>query len=115
MGWNDNLGRLDSITTRTVCRCGAVYSIYEDDGIAGCREIEKANCRFCGQELARHFGNCTGSLLDSSSVPIELKEARHEYDRQIEEYIKKFGYNWRNKKYQKIVDTWHQAINKQFQ
>ena len=116
MGWNDHyFDRLDSTTSKTTCRCGAVYKIYEDDGTAGCREIETVNCKYCGHELARYFGTCTGELLDSSDVPTVLKKARTEYDKQVEEYIRENGYDWGTEKYHKILNTWHEAINNYFQ
>lgn len=68
MGANDHIGRWDAFSHMVTCDCGAVYKIYEDDGVPGCRDIETVECQFCGKELARHFGTCDGYLVDDSKV-----------------------------------------------
>ena len=60
MGHNDHLDNWDTEVYKKTCSCGAVYEITESDGIPGCRSIEKVYCKFCGKELARHFGDCDG-------------------------------------------------------
>ena len=112
MGWNDHMERLDSSQQHTTCRCGAKYSIYEDDGTPGCRDIETVTCKFCGKELARHFGTCEGTLVDDSDVPDTLKKARQEYDTAVQVYIQKNGYNWGTDEYAAILKQWHDAIEK---
>lgn len=75
MGWNDNFGGCDISYCRVVCSCGAVYEIRESDGVPGCRDIESVDCVFCGKELARHYGECDGRLIDDSAVDVDLKQA----------------------------------------
>lgn len=75
MGWNDHLFD-DSYSYKVKCKCGAIYEITENDGVPGCREIEHVYCRFCGEKLAQHFGDCNGRLIDSSLVCNDLKNGR---------------------------------------
>lgn len=69
----NHMDRHDSDTNYTTCKCGAKYEIYTDDGTPGCRDIEKAYCKFCGTELAEHYGTCDAKLIDDSNVSEELK------------------------------------------
>lgn len=76
MGWVDHLLFDSSYDVRhhnVKCDCGAVYRIRESDGVPGSREIETFECRFCGKQLASHFGDCSGELLDDSKVSDDLK------------------------------------------
>lgn len=112
VGWNDHLDGYGDITCRTVvCKCGAVYSIEEGDGVPGCRDIETVDCDFCGAELARHFGDCDGRLIDASNVDVGLKQAKCKRDASISEYISKYGYNWGTPEYMSILDTWHKEVD----
>lgn len=112
MGWIDHIGRFDESRSHVTCRCGAKYSIYEDDGMPGCRDIEIVNCRFCDAELARHFGTCEGTVIDDSAVPDGLKAARKKYDATVQTYIKQHGYNWGTPEYAEILKCWRNAVDK---
>lgn len=68
----------DVVRHKVKCGCGAVYEITESDGIPGCRDIEKFYCSYCGEELASHFGDCSGHLIDDSKVSDDLKRKRNE-------------------------------------
>lgn len=103
MGWNDHFGGSDGCSSEVRCRCGAVYSIYEDDGVPGCRDVETVNCQFCGAELARHFGNCNGRLVDDKQVSDELKCARDEHSAAFRAYVQKNGYAFGTDEYAKIL------------
>lgn len=111
MAKNENTFEQAAIPSGTICKCGAVYRIYEDDGEPGCRAIEIFNCKYCGAELARHFGECEGRLVDDSKVCDSLKNARQEYDRAVESYVQKNGYNWGTDEYHKILEKWHQTVS----
>ena len=74
----NHIERWDVVRSRVTCECGAVYEITESDGIPGCREIEKVYCCYCGEELASHFGDCSGHLIDDSKVSDDLKRKRNE-------------------------------------
>lgn len=112
MGWNDRFGHSGSGGRRVICRCGAKYDIYEDDGTPGCRDIETVNCEFCGVELARHFGTCDGTLADDRGVSKSLKAARKEYDEAVRAYVQKHGHNWGTDEYAEILERWHDAVKR---
>ncbi len=99
-----------TVTTDRTCKCGAVYSISESDGVPGCRSIETFDCKYCCAELARNFGECDGKLIDDSKVCESLKKARQDYDQAVERYVKKHGYNWGTDEYKRILDQWHSMI-----
>lgn len=63
----------DTTCRRVTCKCGAIYDIVESDGIPGCRDVERVYCQFCGEELARHFGDCDGYLISDAAVDGRLK------------------------------------------
>ena len=109
MGWNDNIERWDSTRKTVKCRCGAVYSIYEDDGTPGCRDIETANCEFCGAKLASHFGDCYATLVDDKDVSDALKDARKEFKIAVDNFHKKYGYEF-NDEYKEILNKWHSDV-----
>lgn len=73
MGEFDHIECWDVVRHKVTCDCGAVYEITESDGIPGCRDIESFDCFYCGKELARHFGDCSGCLIDDSNVSDDLK------------------------------------------
>ena len=112
MGWNDHMARLDLSRSHVTCRCGAKYSIYEDDGTPGCRDVETVICEFCGKELARHHGTCDGTLIDDKAVSKALKEARKKCDVAVQAYIQKNGYNWGTDEYAAILKEWHDTVEK---
>lgn len=112
MGQNDHIERFDASRRQVKCRCGARYAIYEDDGIPGCRDIETANCEFCGAELAQHFGTCDRTLIDDHDVSEMLKVARREYDNAVQAYIQKYGYNWGTREYAEIRKHWQDIVEK---
>lgn len=111
MSWNDHIGRFDSSHDCVTCRCGAKYSIYEDDGTPGCRDVETFNCQFCGAELARYFGTCEGTLVDDHDVSDVLKAARQERDAAVRAYIQVHGYNWGTPEYSEILKCWRDAVD----
>ena len=78
MGQIDHIDRWDAMRNTVTCDCGAVYEIYEDDGTPGCRDVETVNCKYCGKELARHFGTCEGILISDDNVSDELKAKKNE-------------------------------------
>lgn len=112
MGANDHI--FDGYTTdshRVVCDCGAVYEISEGDGTPGCRDIECVYCDFCGKELAHHFGDCNGRLVDDSVVDVRLKEAKQCKDKAVVAYIRQHGYDWGGDEYGSILNEWHQIVS----
>lgn len=112
MGANDHM--FDGYATdnlRVVCDCGAVYEVSESDGTPGCRDIEYVYCDFCGKELARHFGDCNGRLVDDSAVDARLKEAKQRKDKAVAAYIRQHGYDWGSDEYGSILNEWHQVVS----
>lgn len=110
MGWNDHIDRYDATNSTVTCSCGAIYSIYKDDGEPGCRDIESVFCQFCGKKLAQHFGTCDGHLIDAKKVPDGLKS---EYDRHrmaVDAYISKNGYSWGTDEYEAVLRTHHEKV-----
>lgn len=93
------------------CTCGATYEITEDDGIPGCRDVERFYCQFCGKELASHHGDCMGHLLDDSGVDVFLKSAKQDKDSAMAEYIKKHGYKFNTEEYEAIHNAWEKKVS----
>lgn len=60
--------RWDETEYTVTCECGAVYKIRETDGTPGCRDVKSVCCEYCDKELASHFGDCDGTLIDDSKV-----------------------------------------------
>lgn len=102
--------RFDASHNQVKCRCGAIYEIYQDDGIPGCRDIETVDCTFCGAELAKHFGTCNGTLIDDSNVSKVLKNARQKYDTDVQAYVQKNGYDWGTDEYAAILKLWRDDV-----
>ena len=75
--YDDYLDQMAGNRHHTVtCDCGAVYDITVNDGIPGFREVETAECEFCGRQLARYFGDCSGSVIDARAVDPVLQRAK---------------------------------------
>lgn len=69
----------DSYSTNpytVICsKCRAKYEVEEDDGTPGCRDVERAYCKFCNTLLAKHHGDCYARLIDDSEVDSIYKKA----------------------------------------
>lgn len=111
MGWNDHLHDNSYSGGRVTCDCGAVYNIWESDGTPGCRDIERVYCEFCGRELACHFGECNGRLVDDSVVNARLKQAKLDKDEAIEKYVASHGYEFGTSEYKAIYEKWRSAVD----
>lgn len=96
---------------RVTCDCGAVYDIRESDGTPGCRDIERVYCEFCGRELACHFGECDGRLVDDSAVDARLKQAKSDKDEAVEKYVANHGYDYGAPEYKAIYKKWRLAVD----
>lgn len=111
MGWNDHLHDDSYSDGRVTCDCGAVYNIRESDGTSGCRDIERVYCEFCGRELACHFGECDGRLVDDSAVNARLKQAKLDKDDAIEKYVASHGYDYGTPECNAIYKKWRLAVD----
>ena len=94
-----------------VCTCGAVFDIYEDDGVPGCCSVETVDCPYCGREVARHFGTCECRGISDANVCDELKEIRVRYDKIVDAYVKTHGYNWGTDEYSQIIKQWRAEVD----
>ena len=106
----NHISRDDSMDQVITCQCGAVYRIYTDDGVAGSRSVEQVYCDYCGNELARNFGECEGHLVDDSNVSEKLKMSKKCRDEKVSAYVKKHGYNWNTDEYSQILQEWRKSI-----
>lgn len=111
MGWNDHLHDDSYSGGHVTCDCGAVYNICESDGTPGCRDIERVHCDFCGRELACHFGECDGRLVDDSAVDARLKQAKLDKDEAIGKYVASHGYDFGTPEYKAIYEKWRSAVD----
>lgn len=111
MGANDHIFDDNEYRGRVVCNCGAIYEISESDGVPGCRDIESVCCDFCGKELARHYGNCDGRLVDDSTVDARLKQARLDKDAAFDAYVAEHGYRYGTPEYREILDAWQSVVD----
>lgn len=111
MGWNDHLHDDSYSGGYVICNCGAVYNIWESDGTPGCRDIEQVYCDFCGRELAHHFGECNGRLVDDSAVNVRLKQAKLDKDEAIAKYVASHGYDFGTSEYNAIYEKWRSAVD----
>ena len=96
--------RMDEMETHITCVCGAVFEIYEDDGVPGCRDVERVYCPYCGHEVARQFGTCEGRVVDDDNVCDELKEIHTRYNKIIAAYAETHDRYWETDEYNRIFE-----------
>lgn len=111
MSWNDHFYDDAKSEHLITCRCGAKYQIYEDDGVPGCRDVESVYCEYCGKEIARRFGSCDGKMIDDHDVAPELKEIKRNFDSDVMDYVKIYGYKWDTRRYAEILKKQKAAIS----
>lgn len=93
------------------CRCGAVFKIYKDDGVPGCRDVETVECPYCLREIARQFGTCDGTIINNNNVCDELKILKNKYDELITQYREEHGAAWNEDGYKKLLASHQDEVN----